>query len=399
MKKLNSNSHLIVARSTDLQSMGGLPTEIQVAPFGRWKGYVTGGGEVIEFEVTPELAAKAIEYHLDLKKRFPSRDLVIDYEHQTQSNDQAPAAGWMHSDIFLKDDGIYARVKEWTPKAAEYIRNKEYRYISPVLLYNSVEKETGKTIPLRLVNVALTNEPFIDGIKPVSAKDNNSATIIILTDSITHQPEGGTMLEQILQFLGLAAGATFDQVKEAIEKIKNGAAAVEAKYKAALKELGLPETATGDDVKAFALKHNTILAELGVKATDTLETIKGVIVAAKASSSQQVDLRSYVKVADFEAVQLQLKTRDAAEMIAKHVARGAVAAFEVEDLVADVKRGVFELKDLDTRLAKRADYSMVPLKEISTKRAPAAGDEPDELLKEIAAKANVPLEDLKKHGK
>jgi phage I-like protein len=398
--KLKDNT-MVVVRATDMQQLSGIPTEIMVAPFGKWKGYTTDDGSLVEFEITKELAAKAVEYHRSLKQRFPSRDLVIDYEHQTGDDSQAPAAGWIESDIYLKDDGLYARVKEWTAKAAEYIRNKEYRYLSPVLVYNSPDKQTGVRVPLRLVNVALTNEPFIDSIKPITAKDNTVPTIIYLTDTISQPTKGDTtMLEQILQLLGLAAGATFEDVKKVIEGWKNSASTVAAKYKAAMTELGMTDETPVADVKAFALKYNTILQELGVKPTDSVDSIKQVIVAAKdKGQSQQFDLKDYVKKSDHDALALQLKTRDAKEIIAKHVARGAVAAYEVDDLLADVTGNKLELKDLGARLEKRADFSIVPLNEIDTKTITAKDPAADPETIRIAAMAGVTADDIKKHGK
>jgi phage I-like protein len=395
--ELKNSETILVVRATDL-SLSGVPTEIQIAPFGEWKGYTSADGSPVEFEITKELAAKAVEYHKQLKLRFPSRDLVIDYEHQTEANVQAPAAGWLFSDIYSKDDGLYGKVKEWTKKATEYLQNKEYRYLSPVLLFNDVDKETGKRIPLRVKNISLTNEPFIDSIKPIMAKDNAATTIIYLTDSISQPTKGDTtMLEQILQLLGLAAGATFDDVKKAIDAYKNSASTVAAKYKAAMTALGLKDDATDADVKAFALKHTSIIAELGVKAESTLEEIKTVI--AKAKGPQQVDLKDYIKKTEFDSLQVQLKQIQVKEVLAKHVTRGAVAPHEVDDLTADVIGNKIELKDLNDRLTKRADYSLVPLKEIDTKTVAAKDGVVDALTLEVAAKAGVSADDVKKFGK
>ena len=47
-------------------------------------------------------------------------DLVIDYEHQTLKDVQAPAGGWI-KDIYKGDDALVAKV-EWTPKAQEYLK-------------------------------------------------------------------------------------------------------------------------------------------------------------------------------------------------------------------------------------------------------------------------------------
>lgn len=87
-------------------------------------------------------------------------DIVIDYEHQTLRDTQAPAGGWI-KELILKKDGIFARV-EWTDRAKNYLRNKEYRYLSPVVLVRNKDKKA-----FQLHSVALTNTPAINGMTPV----------------------------------------------------------------------------------------------------------------------------------------------------------------------------------------------------------------------------------------
>lgn len=87
-------------------------------------------------------------------------DIVIDYEHQTLKDVQAPAGGWI-KELVLKSDGIFAKV-EWTKKAREYLQNREYRYLSPVVL---IRKKDHKASQLH--SVALTNTPAINGMTPI----------------------------------------------------------------------------------------------------------------------------------------------------------------------------------------------------------------------------------------
>jgi phage I-like protein len=100
-----------------------------------------------------------------LVRAFRSRgvDLVIDYEHQSLQGRQAPAAGWI-KDLEDRGDGLWARV-EWTSQAQEYLRNREYRYFSPVL---QLDPETRQ--PLALMQVGLTNVPAIKRLPPLVAK-------------------------------------------------------------------------------------------------------------------------------------------------------------------------------------------------------------------------------------
>ncbi|MEI2742726.1 MAG: phage protease [Candidatus Competibacter sp.] len=82
--------------------------------------------------------------------------LVIDWEHATEHRApnglDAPAAGWVHR---VEDRGgaIWGRV-EWTEKAAAQIASREYRFLSPVFLY---DKRTRRIVAL--TSAGLTNTP------------------------------------------------------------------------------------------------------------------------------------------------------------------------------------------------------------------------------------------------
>lgn len=100
-------------------------------------------------------------------------DIVIDYEHQTLGDGRAPAGGWI-KELVLKADGIYAKV-EWTKRAMGHLLNKEYRYLSPVVLVSRRDQKASM-----LHSVALTNTPAINGMTPIvnsmSVTDIKSST-------------------------------------------------------------------------------------------------------------------------------------------------------------------------------------------------------------------------------
>lgn len=128
------------------------------------------------------------ESFLLIKENMRSRniDVVIDYEHQTLANIQAPASGWI-KELSLKADGIYAKV-EWTERAKAYLLNREYRYLSPVV---TVRKQDGKVT--RLHSAALTNAPAI-----------NSMTPIINSNKPREENELDQFMEYILKMLNLS---------------------------------------------------------------------------------------------------------------------------------------------------------------------------------------------------
>ena len=102
------------------------------------------------------------EAHLPGLRQIAERgvDLVVDYEHQTLTGDRAPAAGWV-KELFAEDGHIKARV-EWTLPAKQYLENKEYRYLSPVI---TVRKSDNKATGLH--SLALTNTPGLAGMTPI----------------------------------------------------------------------------------------------------------------------------------------------------------------------------------------------------------------------------------------
>jgi phage I-like protein len=95
-------------------------------------------------------------------------DLVIDYEHQTLTNSIAPAAGWI-TQLEKRANGLWAKV-QWTSRASQYLLNREYRYLSPVVLVSKKDQRA-----LRLHSAALTNTPAIDGMQPIAAKSGFGA--------------------------------------------------------------------------------------------------------------------------------------------------------------------------------------------------------------------------------
>lgn len=129
-------------------------------------------------------------------------DLPIDVNHATElkapQGEAAPAAGWIKG-LRLGDGGaVYGRIV-WTPSGREAVLNREYRYISPVLLHD-------KELNIRgLSSLGLTNKPnlYIPAL--------NSAHL---------DTEDPMDLKQLLASLGLPETATFAQALNHIAQMK-----------------------------------------------------------------------------------------------------------------------------------------------------------------------------------
>ncbi|MEW5790027.1 MAG: phage protease [Pseudomonadota bacterium] len=90
-------------------------------------------------------------------------DLPIDYDHQTLEAEAkagpVPASGWI-KELQARDGALWGRVA-WTPRAAELIVNKEYRYLSPVFRHD----KAGRVLALE--GAGLTHYPNLD-LTPVA---------------------------------------------------------------------------------------------------------------------------------------------------------------------------------------------------------------------------------------
>lgn len=83
--------------------------------------------------------------------------LVIDWEHATEHRApqglDAPAAGWIDQ-IENRAGAIWGHVKEWTARARQALESREYRFLSPVFVYEKASRRI-----LALTSAGLTNTP------------------------------------------------------------------------------------------------------------------------------------------------------------------------------------------------------------------------------------------------
>ena len=128
---------------------------IQLLPYGKFRATDGRPTDVEAWYVTDTNGADVVA--LANNQRNP---LPIDYEHQIihsrKNGKEAPSAGWMEY-FYFTPQGIFADVR-WTDKAADYIKNGEYRYISAVFAYDT------DGYVRKIFHAALTNTPALDGM-------------------------------------------------------------------------------------------------------------------------------------------------------------------------------------------------------------------------------------------
>jgi len=132
---------------------------------------------------------------------------------------ERPACGFVR--LRLEKDGLWAEVERWIPRAAFLLREKMYRYFSPVI-------RGLRHGNLRLTSLALTNRPALDGLEPLVATTDaggeRSATESGLAPK--HKGKGKTMnrwLQQLAGLLGMESivpGQDGDIGSEANDKLQ-----------------------------------------------------------------------------------------------------------------------------------------------------------------------------------
>ena len=254
---------------------------VQILPDGYFKPTdgrhvdVEGGQWLMDADAFANIQAQAA---------LRTNDFHFDYEHQTLNSDEngkpAPAAGWFKQLEYVPGKGLFAVDVDWTKPAAQYLTNKEYRYTSAVFTYDT---KTGR--PLKLMHVALTNDPALDGMKAIEALKSNSQKENPNgrhANNPTGEPPMNEALKILLGLLGVAVEG---------EDLTQAAALTAAQ--------GRATTAIA------ALKTK---AEQSGQLTTELSTAQASVVALKAKANSEVDLSAFVPKATYDAAVTQLAT-------------------------------------------------------------------------------------------
>lgn len=235
-----------------------------------------------------------------IKNEFTSRgrDMVCDYEHQTEIPDahpegKAPAAGWITGFEFVAGEGLYATIT-WTKQAADEIKSMQYRYFSPVFTVDDNRRVTN------IHSIALTNSPALIGVRPIAAKSRKDS--------------GVQKMKKICSALGIAEDSTEDQIVAAIAEIKTKAPTEDAIAVALAKSCGL-------DAKD---KTTFVAAVSGMK-----------------DRQPSIDPTKYVARADFDAVKARMDSLESDK--ATREMEGFLNEGQRQGKITAGNRGLFEV--------------------------------------------------------
>ncbi len=128
-------------------------------------------------------------------------DVVLDFEHASElkapKGEPAPAAGWL-ADFRVEADGrLTAAVNRWSPAGEKAVKESEYRYISPAVIY---DRKTMNIIGIG--SAGLTNKPNL------------------ALAALNQEQEEDPMLKELLKKLGLPEDAGIDAALNAITTLQ-----------------------------------------------------------------------------------------------------------------------------------------------------------------------------------
>lgn len=149
----------------------GHKTWVQVARYGSFEGHPQG-----PFRFDPQTFGEIVRNF----RATQNQHVQVDFEHASElhpenvATEGVPALAWVVDLDDRGDAGLWGLFEWVDPRAVEYVRANQYRYVSPAVQFGAIDKVTGKPIGARLTSVALTNHPFLDGMAPVTASERKT---------------------------------------------------------------------------------------------------------------------------------------------------------------------------------------------------------------------------------
>ena len=208
----------------------------QLAPLGEFPHAAAGIVQVIDADACLRMVA-AFENARAASENFPG--LLIDFDHfSLDAEKRSEAAGWItdlkfvpqsQSEIGTRQSaipsGLFAAIR-WSDTGEAAVKGGRYRFLSPVWAKGDCEDLGDNRLrPVRLLNAAVTNDPNLKGILPLS----NRAPFDSATLDSTGNPRGcpsnkkeipmKPIIDALLNKLNLPADTAQDAVLVAIEKL------------------------------------------------------------------------------------------------------------------------------------------------------------------------------------
>jgi phage I-like protein len=244
----------------------------QLAPLGEFPHAAAGIVQVIDAEACTRMVA-AFKNACATSGNFPG--LLIDFDHfSLDAEKRSEAAGWITDLKFCPPSsgnnpaGLFALIR-WSDIGEAAVKGGRYRFLSPVWAKGDCEDLGGNRFrPVHLLNAAVTNDPNLKGILPLSNRSSGAPFDFTPLGekkncSVKKETHMQPVLDALLNKLNLPADTAQDAILTAIENMAapDEVAALTNRAETAETELsGLKNAQLESDADAF-LSANAGLIE------------------------------------------------------------------------------------------------------------------------------------------
>lgn len=162
---------------------------------------------------------------LNRRTTNPAYRVLIDFEHFSHNPGKSSAAACWITDMEARADGVWAK-GEWSDEGAAAIKNRRYRYLSPVWFPRQIERiDSSRVRPVEVNDAGLTNKPNLgEALQPFWNREDFHGREATNENS----NQGNPMKDRLILLCGLAATATDEQIVAAVEAFKNRASTTDS---------------------------------------------------------------------------------------------------------------------------------------------------------------------------
>ncbi len=202
--------NLILNRNFELPEDGWY----QLAPLGEFPHSAAGINQVIDADACTRMVV-AFENARTQSGNFPG--LLIDFDHfSLDAEKHSEAAGWITNLKFVPpqscsessvpsvvkhqsaSSGLYAKIR-WSDIGEMAVRGGRYRFLSPVWAKADCEELGDNRLrPVRLLNAAVTNDPNLKGILPLSNR-NSSICVNQRSSAVQNSPSSASSVPSVVK--------------------------------------------------------------------------------------------------------------------------------------------------------------------------------------------------------
>ncbi|QHI69864.1 phage protease [Tichowtungia aerotolerans] len=237
----------------------------QLAPLGEFPHAAAGVTQIIDEAACSRMVA-TFETIKNASDNFPG--LLIDFDHfSLDAAKHSEAAGWI-TDLKLVPNGggLFAQIR-WSDIGEAAVKGGRYRFLSPVWAKSDCEDLGNDRLrPVRLLNAAVTNDPNLKGILPLSNRNSERPvdSASLYRDPLTQKEKTmQPVIDALLNKLNLPADTAEADLIAAIENMATADETAALTNRAETAESSLADLQTAQleaDADAF-LEDNAALIE------------------------------------------------------------------------------------------------------------------------------------------